>query len=45
VKPPEAALTMGAAENDYVPHIEFLEPQVSRATNFLNQEVTFVSAR
>lgn len=42
IKPPEILLTMGAAENEYVPHIEFLEPQVARATNFLNQEVTFV---
>ena len=42
IKPPEVLLTMGAAENEYVPHIEFLEPQVARATNFLNQEVTFV---
>jgi len=39
---PEIPLAMGAAETDYVPHIEFLEPQVSRATNFLNQEATFV---
>jgi hypothetical protein len=42
IKPPEIPLTMGAAENDYVSHIEFLEPQVARATNFLNQEATFV---
>ena len=33
---------MGPAETDYISHIEFLEPQVARATNFLNQEVTFV---
>jgi hypothetical protein len=42
IKPPEIPLTMGPAENDYVSHIEFLEPQVARATNFLNQEATFV---
>jgi hypothetical protein len=41
-QPPELPLTMGPAENEYVSHIEFLEPQVSRATNFLNQEATFV---
>lgn len=35
-------LPMGTAEQAYVPQIEFLEPQVSRASNFLNQEVTFV---
>jgi hypothetical protein len=33
---------MGPAEEDYVAHIEFLEPNVARAANFLNQEVTFV---
>src|SRR4051812_38264942 len=42
VKPPEVPVAMGPAEQEYVPHIEFLEPQVARATNFLNQEVTFV---
>jgi hypothetical protein len=42
IRPPALTLTMGAAENDYVSHIEFLEPNVARATNFLNQEVTFV---
>jgi hypothetical protein len=42
VQAPELPLTMGAAENDYVSHIEFLEPNVARAANFLNQEVTFV---
>ena len=26
----------------YVPQIQFLEPKVARAANFLNQEVTFV---
>lgn len=39
---PDQPLPMGAAEQEYVPHIVFLEPQVARATNFLNQEVTFV---
>jgi hypothetical protein len=42
VKPPEVPLAMGPAEQEYVSHIEFLAPQVARATNFLNQEVTFV---
>lgn len=42
IKPPEIPLTMGPAETEYVSHIEFLEPQVARATNFLNQEATFV---
>jgi hypothetical protein len=41
-QPPEIPLAMGPAETDYVQHIEFLEPQVARATNFLNQEATFV---
>ena len=38
----EQPLLMGQAEQAYVPQIEFLEPQVARAANFLNQEVTFV---
>jgi hypothetical protein len=42
VKRPEIPVAMGPAETGYVPHIEFLEPNVARATNFLNQEVTFV---
>jgi hypothetical protein len=33
---------MGPAEQAYVPSIQFLEPKVGRAANFLNQEVTFV---
>lgn len=41
-QPDELPLTMGPAEEDYVAHIEFLEPNVARAANFLNQEVTFV---
>ena len=40
--PHELPLTMRPAEEDYVAHIEFLEPNVARAANFLNQEVTFV---
>jgi hypothetical protein len=43
--PPKAVeqpLPMGAAEQEYVPQIKFLEPKVARAANFLNQEVTFV---
>jgi len=42
VKAPEQQLPMGPAEEAYAPQIEFLEPQVARASNFLNQEVTFV---
>jgi hypothetical protein len=40
--PREIPLSMGPAEDNYVAHIEFLEPSVARAANFLNQEVTFV---
>jgi hypothetical protein len=35
-------LPMGTAEQSYAPQIQFLEPKMSRAANFLNQEVTFV---
>jgi hypothetical protein len=35
-------LPMGPAEHAYAPQIHFLEPKMSRAANFLNQEVTFV---
>ena len=35
-------LPMGASEQAYAPQIHFLEPKMSRAANFLNQEVTFV---
>jgi hypothetical protein len=35
-------LPMGPAEVAYAPQIHFLEPKMSRAANFLNQEVTFV---
>lgn len=41
VKPTEIPLAMGPAENEYISQIEFLAPQMARATNFLNQEVTF----
>lgn len=43
--PPEAVvqpLPMGAAEQAYAPQIQFLDPKLARAANFLNQEVTFV---
>ena len=36
------ALPMGPSEQAYAPQIHFLEPKMSRAANFLNQEVTFV---
>ena len=36
------ALPMGAAEQAYASQITFSEPKMSRAANFLNQEVTFV---
>jgi hypothetical protein len=42
VKPPEEVLPMGPAEQAYAPQIQFLEPKVARAANFLNQEITFV---
>jgi hypothetical protein len=35
-------LPMGPAEQAYAPQIHFLEPKMSRAANFLNQEVTFI---
>lgn len=35
-------LPMGPAEVAYAPQIHFLEPKMSRAANFLNQEVTYV---
>jgi len=38
----EQPLPMGPAEQAYVQNIQFLEPKVARAANFLNQEVTFV---
>jgi len=38
----EKPLPMGPAEQAYAQQIQFLEPKMSRAANFLNQEVTFV---
>ena len=35
-------LPMGIEEQSYAPNIHFLEPKMSRAANFLNQEVTYV---
>jgi hypothetical protein len=35
-------LPMGPSEQSYAPQIHFLEPKMSRAANFLNQEVTFM---
>jgi len=35
-------LPMGPAESAYASRIHFLEPKMSRAANFLNQEVTYV---
>ena len=35
-------LPMGPSEQAYAPQIHFLEPKMSRAANFLNQEVTFI---
>ncbi len=35
-------LPMGPAELAYASQIHFLDPKMSRAANFLNQEVTFV---
>ena len=38
----EKPLPMGPEDQAYAPQIQFLEPKMSRAANFLNQEVTFV---
>src|ERR1700730_18815911 len=38
----EKPLPMGSAEQAYASQIHFLEPKMSRAANFLNQEVTFI---
>ena len=35
-------LAMGPTEQAYAQQVHFLEPKMSRAANFLNQEVTFV---
>jgi hypothetical protein len=42
VTPAEQPLPMGSAEQAYAPQIQFQELKVARATNFLNQEATFV---
>ena len=43
IRPPEIPLAMGPPKQSTSPHIEFREPQqCPRATNFLNQEATFV---
>ena len=42
VTAPEQPLPMGSAEQAYAPQIQFQEMKVARATNFLNQEATFV---
>ncbi len=39
---PEKPLPMGPAEQAYAQRIHFLEPKMSRAANFLNQEVTYI---
>ena len=41
-KAPEQPLPTGTAEQAYASQIEFLEPQVASASNFLNQEVILV---
>ena len=38
----EKPLPKGPEETGYAPQIHFLEPKMSRAANFLNQEVTYV---
>jgi hypothetical protein len=42
VTPAVKPLPMGAAEQAYSSQVKFLNPQMSRAANFLNQEVTFM---
>ena len=39
----EQPLPFGTAEQAYAVHIHFLNPQMSRLANFLNQEVTYIS--
>jgi len=36
------ALPMGATEQAYASQIQFTQPKMGRAANFLNQEVTFI---
>lgn len=38
----EKPLPLGVEEQSYASNIHFLEPKMSRAANFLNQEVTYV---
>ncbi len=38
----EKPLPMGPAETAYAQQIRFLDPKMSRAANFLNQEVTYI---
>jgi len=40
--PADQPLPMGAPEQAYAPQIQFTDMKVGRATNFLNQEATFV---
>ena len=40
--PAEQPLPMTAVEQAYAAHIQFQNPQMSRAANFLNQEVTYL---
>src|ERR1700680_4112851 len=39
----EQPLPFGTAEQAYGGHLHFLNPQMSRLANFLNQEVTYIS--
>jgi hypothetical protein len=39
---PLKPLPMGPAEQAYAARVHFLDPKMSRAANFLNQEVTFI---
>jgi hypothetical protein len=41
VHAPDQPLPMGAAEQAYVPHIQFVETQMARAANVLNQQITY----
>jgi hypothetical protein len=41
VHPVEVPLPMGAAEQAYVQHIQFVDTKVARAANVLNQQITF----
>ncbi len=39
---PKQRLPMAATEQTYAKHIRFLDPQMNRVANFLNQEVTII---